>query len=96
MPDTGASRKRQISGCLIRFVQRVADFWWRLLTEFLKLARRMCYVRVTNAPRMRQRKSWEFFPRRFAPPFSEFGRTGSRIRETLMSANADHGCTRSD
>jgi hypothetical protein len=38
---------------------------------------------------MRQRKSWEFFPRRFAPPFSEFGRTGSRIRETLMSANAE-------
>jgi hypothetical protein len=33
---------------------------------------------------MRQRKSWEFFRRRFAPPFSEFGRTGSRIRETLI------------
>ena len=41
MPDAGASRKRQIPGCLIRCVQRVADFWWRLLTGSENLARRM-------------------------------------------------------
>src|SRR5438094_8920124 len=63
MPDAGASRKRQIPGCLIQ--EPSSDTWTpdRGSPLYPEAGATHCYTRVANASRMRQCEPQEFFPR---------------------------------
>ena len=89
MPDAGASRKRQIPCCLIRSHLATRGLLSELSTESLKLARHICYARITNASRIRQREPQEFFQRRFALPFRDAAAPAAGIREMMMLGNSE-------
>src|SRR2546430_15387956 len=61
MPDAGASRKRQIPGCLIQ--EPSSDTWTpdRGSPLYPEAGATHCYTRVANASRMRQCEPQEFF-----------------------------------
>ena len=69
MPDAGASRKRQIPGCLIQ--EPSSDTWTpdRGSPLYPEAGATHCYTRVANASRMSKPSLGKSFPCRFVLPF---------------------------
>jgi len=61
----------------------------RLSAEALKLARRICYARVTNAFPVEATRASGIFSAAIFAAISECSRAGSRICEMLMLANPE-------
>jgi hypothetical protein len=55
----------------------------------MNLALRICYARVTNAFRVRQREPQEFFPTRSALPFRNAAAPAVGIRAMMMLDNSE-------
>jgi len=73
MPDAGASRKRQIPGCLIQ--EPSSDTWTpdRGSPLYPEAGATHCYTRVANASRMSKPSLGKSFPCRFVLPFRGCG-----------------------